>query len=89
MSFIAHPDYLIESRARKVYEALLDYLRQMVASDGIWAAPAGDVDRWWRSRSQMMLVRRDNDWEIVGPESGRARLAYAVLDGGKVRYELA
>jgi hypothetical protein len=23
------------------------------------------------------------------PESGRARLAYAVLDGGKVRYELA
>jgi hypothetical protein len=89
MSFIAHPDYLIESRARKVYEALLDYLRQMVARDRIWAALAGDVDRWWRSRSQMMLVRRDNDWEIVGPESGRARLAYAVLDGGKVRYELA
>ena len=30
MSFITHPDYLIERRARNVYESLLDYLRQML-----------------------------------------------------------
>jgi hypothetical protein len=89
MSFIAHPDYLIERRARNVYESLLDYLRQMVAREKIWAALPGDVDRWWRARSQMRLVPRGDEWEIVGPEKERARLAYAVLDGGRLVYELA
>jgi len=86
MSFICHPDYLIEPRARKVYELLLLYLRQMIEHEKIWLALPGEVDRWWRARSQMTLVGRGNEWEIVGPESGRARLAYALLDGGKVKY---
>jgi hypothetical protein len=89
MSFVAHPDYLIERRARKVYESLLDYLRQIVAREKIWAALPGDVDRWWRARSQMRLVPRGDEWEIVGPEKDRARIAYAVLDGGQLVYELA
>ena len=89
MSFICHPDYLIEERPRKVYESLLNYLRQMIEREKLWLALPGEVDRWWRARSQMMLVPRDSDWEIVGPESGRARLAYAVLDGDRVRYEFA
>jgi hypothetical protein len=89
MSFLAHPDYLIERRARDVYESLLDYLRQMVAREKIWAALPGDVDRWWRARSQMRLVPRGDEWEIVGPEKERARLAYAILDGGRLIYEVA
>jgi hypothetical protein len=89
MSFIAHPDYLIERRARNVYESLVDYLRQMVTREKIWAVLPGDVDRWWRARSQMRLVSRGNEWEIVGPEKERARLAYAVLDGDRLVYELA
>jgi len=89
MSFIAHPDYLIDRRARRVYETLLDYLRKIVSHEGVWAALPGDVDRWWRARSQMSLVPRGNEWEIVGPEKDRARLAYAVLDGGRLVYELA
>jgi hypothetical protein len=89
MSFLTHPDYLIERRARNVYESLLDCLRQMVAREGIWAALPGDVDRWWRARSQMKLMSRGDEWEIVGPEKERARLAYAVLDGGRLVYELA
>jgi hypothetical protein len=88
MSFIAHPDYLIERRARNVYESLLDYLRGMVAREKIWAVLPGEVDRWWRARSQMRLVSRGDEWEIVGPERERARLAYAVLDGGRLVYEL-
>ena len=44
ISFITHPDYLIERRARDVYESLLDYLQQMVAREHIWAALPGDVD---------------------------------------------
>lgn len=89
MSFVTHPDYLIERRARNVYESLLDYLRQMLEREKIWAALPGDVDLWWRARSQMKLVSRGGEWEIVGPGKERARLAYAVLDGGRLVYELA
>jgi len=89
MSFIAHPDYLINPRNRKVYEALLAYLQQMIAREKIWAALPGDVDRWWRARTQMKLVPCESGWEIVGPEKERARLAYAGLDGGRVTYEIA
>ncbi len=89
MSFIAHPDYLIDRLARKVYESLLDYLREMIARDNIWAALPRDVDQWWRARSQMKLVRKGADWEIEGPQSERARIAYAVLDGDRLTYEVA
>jgi len=89
MSFIAHPDYLIEPRARAVYEALLNHLREMITREAIWAALPGDVDRWWRARSEMKLVAQGSEWEIVGPEKEKARLAYAVLDGNRLIYELA
>lgn len=88
MSFITHPDYLIERRARYVYESLLDYLRKLIEHQGIWAALPGEVDLWWRARNQMKLVSRGNDWEIVGAGKERARLAYAVLDEGRLVYEL-
>ena len=89
LSFITHPDYLTERRERNVYESLLDYLRQMIAREKIWAVLPGEVDRWWRARSQMQLIPRGNEWEIVGPEKEKARLAYAVLDGDHVVYDLA
>lgn len=90
ISFNAHPDYLIEPRGRTLYESLLDYLRQVIAREHIWAALPRDVDRWWRARSQMQLVQHGNDWEIEGPERERARLASAVLDGsGRLAYEVA
>ena len=89
MSFITHPDYLINQRNRKLYEALLAYLQEIVAREKIWAALPGDVDRWWRARSQMTLVPRQGGWKIVGPEKERARVAYAIADGNGVRYELA
>src|SRR6202044_3549323 len=37
MSFISHPDYLINRNNRQVYETLLDYLQQMVARESVWA----------------------------------------------------
>jgi hypothetical protein len=88
MSFIAHPDYLIDPRARKVYESLLAYLRQMITREGIWEALPGEVDQWWRARSQMTLAPRGDDWEIQGPEKERAQVAYAVLNNGRLTYEL-
>jgi hypothetical protein len=89
MSFITHPDYLIEQRARGVYKSLLQYLRPMIVEENIWAALPGEVDRWWRARSQMRLVNREDVWEIVGPQKERAKIAYAVLDGDRLSYEFA
>jgi hypothetical protein len=88
LSFITHPDYVTERRERNVYESLLDYLRQMVEREKIWAVLPGEVDRWWRARSQMQLVPRGNEWEILGPGKERARLAYAILDGDQLVYQL-
>jgi hypothetical protein len=89
MSFIAHPDYLVNERALAVYESLLDYLQQLVERDKVWMALPGEVDQWWRARSEMKLVQRGGDWQIVGPQQERAQLAYAILDGGRVRYEVS
>lgn len=89
ISFIAHPDYLIDRSNRFVFETLLEYLQKMISSDGLWAPLPGEVDKWWRARSQMKIVRRGNEWEIEGSQKEDARLAYAVLDGERVIYEMS
>jgi hypothetical protein len=88
ISFIVHPDYVIEQRARKVYLNLLDYLSHLIADEGLWTALPRDVNRWWRNRSQMDLVRDGDRWRIEGPDDDRARVAYATLQGDRVIYSL-
>ena len=88
MSFIAHPDYLIDASARKVYESLLQYLQQMVQREKIWMALPGEVDQWWRARSQMHLVQANGRWTVEGPQSDQAKVAFAVRDGDNLRYEV-
>ena len=88
ISFITHPDYLIEPRARAVYKYLLTHLRSLREDGKVWSALPGEVDRWWRARSQMTLVDEGNEWRIDGPESHRARLAHAALEEGRVVYTL-
>jgi hypothetical protein len=87
ISFNAHPDYLIDKSNRIVFESLLEYLQKMISASGIWAPLPGEVDRWWRARTEMKIVRRGNEWEIEGPQKERARLAYAVFDGESLTYE--
>jgi hypothetical protein len=86
ISFITHPDYLIEENARKVYLDLLGHLARTRAEKKIWMALPGEVDRWWRSRSQMKLVNTGNGWSIEGPDKERARIAYASREGDSVAY---
>jgi len=88
MSFIAHPDYLKNRRTRKVYETLLDHLRQMIALEKIWAALPGEVDQWWRARRQMSLRQTGSSWKVEGPQSERARVAFAVIEGDRLVYEI-
>src|ERR1035437_3414326 len=89
MSFIAHPDYLIDPNAWRVYESLLKHLQEMVARERIWAALPGEVNHWWRARSEMKLVQKGGHWEIEGPESDRARIAFAVLSDDGLTYQFA
>ena len=77
ISFITHPDYLIDPRAQSVYRNLLAYLAQLRSERRVWIALPADVDRWWRSRSQMKVVQAGETWRIEGPGSDRARIAYA------------
>jgi hypothetical protein len=89
MTFITHPDYLIDPRARAVYADLLRYLSQMRAERKIWTTLPREVNEWWRNRRQMRLVRDGSTWRIEGPGSERASLAFAVIESEKVVYELA
>ena len=87
ISFNVHPDYIIERRAGAVYEELLRYLAQLRDESDVWMALPGDVDVWWRARQQMRLVPDRGGWRIEGPESERARLAYACWDGERITYQ--
>ncbi len=78
-SFVVHPDYIIEQRARSVYQALLEHLGQMREERGIWIALPREVDRWWRERGQMRIVGDEGTWRIEGAGKERARLAFATL----------
>jgi hypothetical protein len=89
MTFLTHPDYVISRRARRVYESLLGYLREMIDREKIWAALPGEVDQWWRTRSQLRLVQKGSGWEIEGSGKERARIAYAVREGDRLTYEVA
>jgi hypothetical protein len=88
LSFIVHPDYVIEDRARAVYASLLDYLAGLRDHAHVWLALPRDVDSWWRQRSQMQLLEDSFGWRIGGPGSERARIAYASLQEDRVVYDL-
>jgi hypothetical protein len=88
ITILTHPDYLIEKRARAVYSELLANMRRLCDDRHVWSTLPGEVDRWWRSRSQMTLVPNGDSWRIDGPESHRARVAYATIENGSVVYKL-
>jgi hypothetical protein len=88
ISFIVHPDYVIEKRARAVYVGLLAHLARVREERKLWIALPSEVDRWWRNRRDMQLVKDGDAWRIEGPDKERARIAYAVLEGDHISYQL-
>ena len=85
-SFIVHPDYVRKKRALEVYKSLLGYLSDLRKEDKAWIALPKEVNHWWRERSQMILVHEDGVWRIRGQGRERAKVAYAILAGEKLRY---
>jgi len=86
LSFITHPDYLLDRRAQSLYRNLLDFLSELGSERKTWIALPKEVNEWWRQRSKMNLVPEGNGWRIEGPGKERARLAYARLDGDELVY---
>lgn len=86
ISFIVHPDYVINSRARCIYEQLLNRLRELRKEKSIWFATPGEVNRWWRQRDEMELINNQQGWRIEGEGSERARLAYACEVDGRLSF---
>jgi hypothetical protein len=88
MSFIAHPDYLVSARERKMYEALLAYLVQLREERNVWIATPGEVNNWWRQRAEMSLIEEGGSWRIEGAGKERARIAYASENQGCLVFTL-
>lgn len=86
LTFISHPDYLQERRAHDTYCGLLSYLSQRRAEKGVWITTPGEINRWWRERSQMRLVQVDGGWRIEGQGNERARIAYARAENDRLVY---
>jgi hypothetical protein len=86
LSFIVHPDYLGVDQASQAYRGLLDQLSRFREAGRCWVTLPGEVERWWRDRSRMTLVRDSGRWRIEGPGKERARIAYAELDGDELVY---
>jgi hypothetical protein len=89
LSFIIHPDYVVEEPRQRVYRDLLHRLSELRAQGETWIALPGEVAAWWRLRSKLNLVKDGSLWSIEGEGSERASIAYAVLGDGKLTYELA
>ena len=75
LSFNIHPDYMIDGAHRRLYEKLLEHLRNVCADRNVWIALPGEVDRWWRDRLSDSL-------------SEQAVLAYASVENGQIVYEV-
>ena len=88
VSLIVHPDYQTDDRARRAYSTLLDQLARLREAGRCWLGLPGDVERWWRARSRMKLVRDGDGWRVEGRGAERARVAYAELDGDELVYRL-
>ena len=85
-SFIVHPDYVIEKRARTTYQRLLEHLSRLRDERQMWIALPHEVDRWWRQRREMSVVRDGSHWRVEGPNKDRARVAFATLAGDTLAF---
>jgi hypothetical protein len=88
VSVITHPDYLVGRPEREVYVQLLRHLAHLRDRAGFWIALPGEINRWWRNRHRMTLVPSGEGWRIEGPDSDRARVAYAALENDRLVYRL-
>jgi hypothetical protein len=87
VSFIVHPDYVLEPEPKAVYVKLLEYLRSVQERENVWFALPSDIDRWWRARSKMSIVPKEDSFHIEAEGAERAVLAFATRVNGRLAYD--
>jgi hypothetical protein len=88
ITFIIHPDYIIERKAQDTYKSLLAYLSKLRDEGKLWIPLPGEVASWWKQRNEMKLVHSADTWHITGSGQGRARVAYAYLGEEGIAYRM-
>lgn len=88
LSFIVHPDYLLDERSQNTYRALLGKLVTLRNEGKVWTALPRDVNYWWRNRQRMRLAQKHGRWRVEGPDSHRARVAYASLEDNQLYFTI-
>jgi hypothetical protein len=88
VSCIVHPDYITEARELAVYRDLLELFRQTREERRLWTALPKEIALWWRNRRAMRMVKGGTTWRVEGPGSERARIAWAAVDNGQLRYSI-
>jgi hypothetical protein len=86
-TFIVHPDYITEPETESVYRELLAMLSELRKREKLWFALPSDIDRWWRARNGMSVIKSGDSWSIVGEGSEHAVLAFAKAVDGRLVYE--
>jgi hypothetical protein len=89
ISVVIHPDYLTSARAKNTYEGLLAHLALLKTRKNLWITMPGEVNTWWRQRSEMTLVEEDGQLRIDGAGSERASIAYATEKEGQLVLSIA
>jgi hypothetical protein len=84
MSFIVHPDYVMNGPEQKVFKDLLGHLNQLRNKEGLWITTPGEINTWWRQRAAMRLVESNGGWRIEGEGNERACIAYASEEDGRL-----
>jgi hypothetical protein len=84
ISFIVHPDYVMETREKAIYKELLAHLAELREKKGVWITTPGEVNRWWRQRAEMKIVEDGKQLRIEGSGSERACIAYASEQDGRL-----
>jgi hypothetical protein len=84
MSFIVHPDYVMGPQENGIYQSLLKHLATLRDEESLWITTPGEVDSWWRQRTQMQVVKKQDGWSIEGPGKERAILAWASEKDGRL-----
>ena len=86
ISVIVHPDYIINKKANNTYRRLLAHLAYLREKLFVWSTTPREINNWWRTRSKLKLAAVGDRWRIEGEGSQRARIAYAHLVDGRLKY---
>jgi hypothetical protein len=89
ISFIVHPDYIMDRQSLSVYKTLLSHLADQRNRKTLWTPLPGEVNRWWRQRRAMSLELTGGRWRIVGDGQERARIAFASAGADGITYTVA